>query len=238
MNPAVANPFQKEQSSLRNIATIFSVSSGFLRRVSRGAGRWPLRTAVAVQYGASAALLRFFRAPALPAANRRPRMPDSRIGKIAPEEPPTGLLPPWAAMLASTLALAALGRLAVPHEAPAAAGATPAAALAVASLGALCAVLVLVLDRVLLGPKQLAARVGVPDRALAGRYLLAAHLALWALAGVPAILGFAQLLLGGPLRLHYALCALSLGLFALLMPTRARIRARLDAVAAPGGEAT
>lgn len=139
-----------------------------------------------------------------------------------------GLLLPWGAMLLSSLALAGLGRLAVPAGDPPAS--TPALASAVAALGVALVAAVLALDRWLLAPGRLAQRIGVPDRSLAKRHLIAAHLALWSLAELPAILGFAHLLLGGTLRTHLALCAVSLGLLALLMPTGQRIGARLDAV--------
>jgi hypothetical protein len=139
-----------------------------------------------------------------------------------------GLLLPWAAMLLSGLALAGLGRLAVPAGGSATGGPAPALASSVAALGALCVVAVLALDRALLAPERVAQRVLVPDRSLAERYLTAAHLTLWSLAELPAILGFAHLLLGGTLRVHLALCGLSLGLLALLMPTAKRIGARLE----------
>jgi hypothetical protein len=135
----------------------------------------------------------------------------------------------WAATLAAGLACAGLGVLAAPAAAPPGASSTPPTAAAVAAIGAACAAAVLLLDRAILAPGQVAARVPLPDGDLALRYLLVGHLALWSLAETPAILGFAQLLLGGPLRTHLALCALALGALALLAPTRARIAARVEA---------
>lgn len=149
---------------------------------------------------------------------------------LRPRPARTSLLLPWAAMLFSSLALAGLGRLAAPADPPAPAEPMSALALAVAALGVACVVAVLALDRSLLSPGRLARRLPAPDPALAERYVLAGHLALWSIAGLPAILGFSHLLLGGPLRIHLALCALSLGLLALLMPTKKRIGTRLDAV--------
>ena len=70
----------------------------------------------------------------------------------------------------------------------------------------------------------------VPDHALVQRHLLAGHLVLWSFAEVPALFGFAQLLLDGALGTHLALCAVSLAILALLMPTRARIATRMEAV--------
>lgn len=139
-----------------------------------------------------------------------------------------GLLVPWSAMLLSSLGLAGLGRLAVPAGDPATA--TPALASVVAALALIPVAAVLALDRLLLAPRRVAQRVALPDRTLAQRYLAAAHLALWALAELPAILGFAHLLLGGALSTHLALCAVSLALLAYLMPTGRRISGALDAV--------
>ena len=136
----------------------------------------------------------------------------------------------WAAMLAASLACAGLGVLASPVSSPLGEASAPPAAVAVAALGLVSAAAVLLLDRAILAPGQVAARVPIPDPGLALRYLLAGHLALWSLAALPAILGLAHLLLGGPLRTSLALCAVSLGIFALLAPTRTRIATRLAAV--------
>ena len=133
-------------------------------------------------------------------------------------------------MLAASFVWAGLGILASPVEAPSgAATATPITA-TITALGFLCAAGIIWLDRAILTPARLAGLVVIPDSALARRHLLAAHLALWSLAQVPALLGFAQLFLDGALRTHLMLCAVSLALLALLMPTRARIAARLEAV--------
>ena len=127
-------------------------------------------------------------------------------------------------MLAASFVWAGLGILASPVEAPSgAATATPITA-------TITAAGIIWLDRAILTPARLAGLVVIPDSALARRHLLAAHLALWSLAQVPALLGFAQLFLDGALRTHLMLCAVSLALLALLMPTRARIAARLEAV--------
>jgi hypothetical protein len=134
----------------------------------------------------------------------------------------------WAAMLAAILGCAGLGVLASPVPSPPVEATTPPAAVVVAALGALCAAAVVLLDRAILAPGQVAARVPLPDPDLALRYLLAGHLALWSLAGLPAIFGFANLLLGGPRRTLLALCAISLGILALLAPTERRIRTRVE----------
>ena len=137
----------------------------------------------------------------------------------------------WAAALGATLACAGLGALAAPAVSAAAAGetATPPAAVAIATLGALCAAATLALDRALLSPGRIAARLPAPDSALAERYLLVGHLALWSLALLPALLGFAQLLLDGRLGTHLALCGVSLAVLAVLLPSRARVGARIAA---------
>ena len=75
----------------------------------------------------------------------------------------------------------------------------------------------------------MAALIPSPTRARQ-RHLLAGHLALWSFAELPALFGFAQLLLDGSLGAHLALCAVSLAILALLMPTRARITTRMEAV--------
>lgn len=137
----------------------------------------------------------------------------------------------WSLLLAAVLALAGLGGLAAPAAAPQdGASAGPLGAAAVV-LGLTCALATLWLDRRILAPHRIALLLQVPDLALARRHLLAGHLALWALAAVPALLGFAQLLLDGRLAAHLALCAVSLAVLALLLPTRARVGARLGAAA-------
>ena len=143
-------------------------------------------------------------------------------------------LPPlrvsWSLMLAASLGWAWLGAIASPAGSPPDATATPPFTMALAALGALCALATLWIDRAIITPERMAALMPVPDHALAQRHLLAGHLALWSLAVLPALFGFAQLLLGGALATHLALCAASLAILALLMPTRARIAARLEAV--------
>jgi hypothetical protein len=140
------------------------------------------------------------------------------------------MLVAWAAMLVATLAFAAMGSFAAPAGTPADAGGPKPAATAVAALGLICALTPLPLDRVILAPAKIAARIPLPDLALTLRHLLAGHLALWSLAELPAILGLSQLMLGGALPAHLALCALALANLGLLMPTQARIGARVDAV--------
>ena len=152
-------------------------------------------------------------------------------------------LPPlrisWSLMVAASLAWAGLGMFAAPVVA---APETPAAApwtMVLAALGVLSAVAAFVIDRAVITPQRLAAVIPVPDQALIRRHLLAGHLVLWSFAQLPALFGFAQLLLDGSLALHLALCALSLATLALLMPTRARIAARVAAVLlAPAGQPT
>lgn len=133
---------------------------------------------------------------------------------------------PWSAMVLATLVFAAFGLL-VP-EAPA----TPESRvsplttfliIAAAGNGAL----IFVLDRKLLAPQAMATRVPRHDVEFARRYLLAGHLVLWSLAEILPILGFAQLLLGGRSGIHLLLCGLSVGILAYLMPTSARIAARI-----------
>ena len=134
----------------------------------------------------------------------------------------------WAFMLAAALAWAGLGLFAAPAGTPSGAP-TPFTA-AIAALGVLCAAAAVWIDRAVLTPGRIAGLVPLPDLALARRHLLAGHLALWSIAELPALFGFAQLLLDGPLGTHLALCAVSLAILALLMPTRARVTARLEAV--------
>ncbi len=135
-------------------------------------------------------------------------------------------------MLAASLAWVGLGVFASPVVSPATTLAATPIALAIAALGALCAVAAIWLDRAILTPERIASVVAIPDLSFAQRHLLAGHLALWSIAELPAVLGFAQLLLDGTLATHLALCAASLTVLALLMPTRARIAARLEAVLA------
>jgi len=136
----------------------------------------------------------------------------------------------WAAMLGASLAFAALGSFATPAGTPADAGGPPAASSAIAALGLICALAPLPLNRAILSPAKIAARIPLPDLTLTLRHLLAGQLALWSLAELPAILGFSQLLLGGALSTHLALCSLALANLALLLPTENRIRTRVDAV--------
>jgi len=144
------------------------------------------------------------------------------------------LLPPlrgcWAFMLAAALAWAGLGLFAAPAGTPSGAPAATPVTVAIAALGVLCAVAAIWLDRAILSPGRMAGLVPLPDLTLAQRHQLAGHLALWSIAELPALFGFAQLLLDGSLGTHLALCAVSLAILALLMPTRARITARLEAV--------
>lgn len=136
---------------------------------------------------------------------------------------------PWAAMTAAVLLLAGLGislaGLDLPRDEPA-----PPVAIAIVAAGVACGAAVVALDRRILAPSRFAARVGHPDVDHVLRHLLAAHLVLWSSAEVPAILGFASLLAGGGLRGHLLLCGVSLGTMAWLMPTWARIAARVEAV--------
>ena len=135
----------------------------------------------------------------------------------------------WAFMLVASLAWTGLGVLASPVASPpGATTATPITA-AITALGVLCAAATIWLDRAFFRPARIVGLVPIPDNALAQRHLLAGHLALWSLAELPALLGFAQLLLDGPLSTHLALCAVSLATLALLMPTRARVTTRLAA---------
>lgn len=135
----------------------------------------------------------------------------------------------WSLMLAASVAWAGLGLLASPAVSLSDTAIATPLSLALAALGVFCAAATLWLDRTVLTPGRIAARLPIPDQALARRHLLAGHLALWSLAVLPAILGFAQLLLDGPLAIHLALCAVSLLILVLLMPTRARVAARLAA---------
>jgi hypothetical protein len=132
---------------------------------------------------------------------------------------------PWAGALAAALGLAALGA-AIAQLAPSPAGADALLPAVAAASGAVVGVAVLLLERRLLEPSRLAARLPAPDVDLALRHILAGHLVLWSLAAVPALLGFAQLLLGGPLRTHLLLCGVSVGTLAYLMPARARLEER------------
>jgi hypothetical protein len=138
------------------------------------------------------------------------------------------LLAGWAPALAAVLGLAALGAWAGP--AAGAGGDGGAAALAVAGAGVLLGAAPGLLGRTLLAPRRLAGLLPLPDLALALRMLLAAHLVLCTLAVLPALLGFAQLLLGGATATHLALCAVSLVDLALLLPTRERFAARVRTV--------
>ncbi|HEY5998096.1 MAG TPA: hypothetical protein VI078_02190 [bacterium] len=133
----------------------------------------------------------------------------------------------WGGMLAATLALAGIGSLATPAGLGAGpAGGASALPAGIALFAVLCAIAVPLLARVLLAPERIAPRLPAPDAALVRRYLLVGHLALWSLAALPALLGLAQLFLGGSPATHYALCALSLVGLAWLMPTARRVGGR------------
>jgi hypothetical protein len=136
----------------------------------------------------------------------------------------------WSLMLAASFAWAALGLFASPvvslSEVPAA---TPWTTVLIV-LGVLSAGATLLIDRAVITPQRMAAVITIPDLALIKRHLLAGHLVLWSFAQLPALFGFAQLLLDGSLGAHLTLCAGSLAVLALLMPTRARIRTRMEAV--------
>jgi len=143
-------------------------------------------------------------------------------------------LPPlrisWFFMVFASLAWAALGMFASPAGLTSDPTTARKLTVALATLGALCAVVTLWIDRAVITTERLAALIPVFDFALVQRHLLAGHLVLWSLAQLPALFGFAQLLLDGSLEIHLALCAFSLATLALLMPSRARIAARLEAV--------
>lgn len=138
----------------------------------------------------------------------------------------------WYLMVVASLAWAGLGMFA----APAGISSDPTTArkltVVLTTLGALCAVATLWIDRAVITAERMAAVIPVFDYALVQRHLLAGHLVLWSLAELPALFGFAQLLLDGSLVLHLALCAVSLAVLAFLMPTRARITTRMAAVLA------
>jgi len=143
-------------------------------------------------------------------------------------------LPPlrgsWSLMLGACLAWAGLGLFASPVMSPADSPAATPWTIVLTTLGVLCALATLFIDRAVITPKRLAALITIPDQALIQRHLLAGHLVLWSFAVLPALFGFAQLLGAGRLGTHLALCALSLAVLTLLMPTRARITTRLEAV--------
>jgi hypothetical protein len=133
-------------------------------------------------------------------------------------------LVPWCAMLAAVLVLAGLGA-SLPAPVATAAASWPLLAAAVA-----CAAFILVLERRLLAPAAFAARVPRHDVEHALRHLLATHLVLWSLVAVIPLLGFAQLLLGGQPSLHLLLCGIAVAVLARLMPTAARLAARIAPV--------
>jgi len=143
-------------------------------------------------------------------------------------------LPPlrvsWSLMLAASLAWAALGLFASPVLSPLATPAATPWTTALTALGVLSAVATIWIDRAVITPGRMAAIIAVPDQTLVQRHLLAGQLILWSFAELPALFGFAQLLLDGALGTHLALCAASLAILAILMPTRARITARMAAV--------
>ena len=136
----------------------------------------------------------------------------------------------WSLMLVASLAWAGLGLFAAPVVSPSDPPELAPSSKVLAVLGVVSSVATLWVDRKVITAKRMAALVPVPDHALVLRHLLAGHLVLWSFAEVPALFGFAQLLLGGSLGIHLALCAASLSLLALLMPTRARITGRMETV--------
>jgi len=143
-------------------------------------------------------------------------------------------LPPlrisWSFMLAASLAWAGLGLYASPVISPSDSTAGTPWTIVLTVLGVLSAVATLWIDRAVITPRRMAALITVPDQALVQRHLLAGHLVLWSFAVLPALFGFAQLLLDGKVGTHLALSALSLVILARLMPTRKRITTRLEAV--------
>jgi hypothetical protein len=136
----------------------------------------------------------------------------------------------WSLMLAACLAWAGLGLFAAPAGLTSDPTTSQKLTVVLTTLGALCAVATLWIDRAIITPERMAALIPVPEQALVQRHLLAGHLVLWSFAVLPALFGFAQLLFDGALGTHLALCAVSLVTLALLMPTRTRIAARLEAV--------
>ncbi|MHB8834364.1 MAG: hypothetical protein ACYC9Y_01435 [Candidatus Methylomirabilia bacterium] len=143
-------------------------------------------------------------------------------------------LPPlrisWYFMVFASLAWAGLGMFASPAGLTSDPTTARKLTVVLATIGALCAVAALWIDRAVITTERMAALIPVFDYALVQRHLLAGHLVLWSLAQLPALFGFAQLLLDGSLGMHLALCAVSLATLAILMPTRARITARMTAV--------
>jgi hypothetical protein len=136
----------------------------------------------------------------------------------------------WALMVATSLAWAGMGLIASPVVSLSHAGGVSMLTRVLASLGLFCALATIWVDRAVITPKRMAALITVPDLALLRRHLLGGHLVLWSLALLPTVFGFAQLLLDGSLGIHLTLCAASLATLALLMPTRARVTARMEAV--------
>lgn len=136
----------------------------------------------------------------------------------------------WSLMIAASLAWAALGLFASPVLSPSDATVFTPWTTVLTALGVLSAVGTIWIDQTVIAPKRLAALISLPDQALTRRHLLAGHLILWSFAELPALFGFAQLLLDGALGTHLALCAVSLIILAMLMPTRKRVATRLAAV--------
>ena len=136
----------------------------------------------------------------------------------------------WSFMLAASFAWAALGLFASPVVSPSYSPAATSWTTVLIVLGVLSAAATLLIDRGVMTPKRMAAVITLPDQELIQRHLFAGHLVLWSFAQLPALFGFAQLLLDGSLGAHLALCAISLAILTLLMPTRARIRTRMEAV--------
>ncbi len=136
----------------------------------------------------------------------------------------------WSLMIVASLAWAGLGFLASPVVSPSGTAAATPLTMMLAALGVICALATIWVDRRVITPERMAVLIPAPDHALLQRHLLAGYLVLWSLAVLPALIGFAQLLFDGDLRTHLALCAVSLAILALLMPTQARIVTRMEAV--------
>lgn len=135
---------------------------------------------------------------------------------------------PWAGAAVASLAVAGIGVVLAGDAAPSGAPLAPLAK-AVTAGGFIWGAILLQLRRAVLGPAALAARIPAPDAEAVLRQMLAAYLVLWAATVVPAILGIAQLLSGGDLRIHLLLCAGGLWLLAYMLPTRAKLAAQAEA---------
>lgn len=138
----------------------------------------------------------------------------------------------WSLMLAASIVWAVMGMIASPVVSPSEITTLTPLTLTLAVLGVLSALGTILVDRLVITPERMAAVITLPDAALVQRHLLAGQLVLWSFAVLPALFGFAQLLLDGSLGIHLALCAASLAVLALLLPTRARVTTRIAAVLA------